>query len=239
MKPQIRISDVWNELLPGRLLERLDETPFLSRCREGKASGAELEIFLVQQFHYSRHFTRYLCALLANMTSDADRLALTGNLFEEMGLDGLGGVPHSQIYREMLLALNLDPSQSPPFPETSALVATMFQLSSDNDPLVGLAALCLGAEAIVPHVYQQVLNGLLTAGFPESRLEFFPLHIAGDDEHALTMKRIIDRELAVAPGKLANLRRVAEQAIEARVEFFNAITATRAMNREQEVRYAV
>jgi pyrroloquinoline-quinone synthase len=185
-----------------------------------------LERFLVQQYHYSRHFTRYLCALLANLASETDRFALTENLFEEMGLGGMGEVPHSQIYRRMLDACGLDPAVQPPLAETTALVRTMLRLCSDSDPLVGLGALCLGAEAIVPHVYQQILTGLLRAGFPEPDLTFFPLHIEGDDEHALTMKRIIERELAERPGKREVLRAAAEEIIEARRAFFVALSAS-------------
>lgn len=223
MKATSQLADVWNELLPWELVAGLDDTPFLTRCRQGRASRAELEIFLVQQYHYSRHFTRYLCALLSNMTNEADRLALTDNLFEEMGLGDAGQIPHSRLYRDMLDALHLDPAQHPPLPETNELIATMLRLSADPDPLRGLGALCLGAEAIVPHLYTQILHGLLQAGFPEEQLEFFPLHIAGDDEHALTMKRIIDRELAPNPSAGTVLREAARESLGKRRAFFEAI----------------
>lgn len=223
MNTTSQFADVWNELLPRQLVAGLDATPFLTRCRQGRASRAELEVFLVQQYHYSRHFTRYLCALLSNMTNEADRLALTDNLFEEMGLGDAGQIPHSKLYRDMLDALQLDPANHPPLPETQALVATMIRLSADPDPMRGLGALCLGAEAIVPHLYTQILHGLLRAGFAERQLEFFPLHIAGDDEHALTMKRIIDRELAASPSAQTALREAARESIGKRRAFFEAI----------------
>ncbi|MDC0713625.1 iron-containing redox enzyme family protein [Stigmatella sp. ncwal1] len=225
MTTATQLSARWSGLLPRESLERLDATVFLTRCRQGMAARDVLETFLVQQYHYSRHFTRYLCALLANMTSEADRFALTENLFEEMGLGGMGEIPHSQIYRQMLDAFGLDPSTQPPLAETTALVRGMLRLCSDAEPLVGLGALCLGAEAIVPHVYQQILTGLLSAGFPERELTFFPLHIEGDDGHALTMKQIIERELAARPDKRSVLRAAAEESIETRRAFFAALAA--------------
>ena len=100
-----RINSAWNGLLPLRALDELDQTAFMSRCRSGVVSRRELEVFLVQQHHYSRHFTRYLCALLANLSNELDRLALTKNLFEEMGLGDMGDEPHVKIYRDMLFAL--------------------------------------------------------------------------------------------------------------------------------------
>lgn len=226
MTPATQLSARWNGLLPRESLERLDATEFLTRCRQGTAARGVLERFLVQQYHYSRHFTRYLCALLANLTSETDRFALTENLFEEMGLGDMGEVPHSQIYRRMLDAFGLEPAAQPPLAETTALVRNMLRLCSDSDPLVGLGALCLGAEAIVPHVYQQILTGLLSAGFPEQELIFFPMHIDGDDDHALTMKHIIERELAARPGKRDVLRAAAEESIEARRAFFAALSAS-------------
>ena len=205
-------------------LERLDQTVFLRRCRNSEASRAELNIFLVQQFHYSRHFTRYLCALLSNMVDEDDRRVLTENLFEEMGLGGVGDEPHAKIYRDMLHALGLSPVLNPPLPATTALAATMLHLCSNPDPMVGLGALCLGAEAIVPHVYRQILTGLLAAGFPEKHLRFFPLHIEGDDDHALTMKAILDRELQADPGRKETVMAAAAECVEKRAIFFEAIS---------------
>ena len=233
-----RINSAWNGLLPLRALDELDQTAFMSRCRSGVVSRRELEVFLVQQHHYSRHFTRYLCALLANLSNELDRLALTKNLFEEMGLGDMGDEPHVKIYRDMLFALDLDPEMSPAFPETIALVSTMLRLCSAPNPIVGLGALCLGAEAIVPHVYAQILNGLVARGFPMQQLRFFPLHIDGDDDHALTMKGIIDRELSENPEQSVILAATAEDCIVQRARFFEAISS-RALLGQGESAYAI
>jgi pyrroloquinoline quinone (PQQ) biosynthesis protein C len=212
------------DLLPHGLLSRLDQTPFLTACRAGSIPRWELEFFLIQQYHYSRHFTRYLCALMANLHADEDRQALTENLFEEMGRGDLGLIPHSQIYRDMLRSLHLDPISSAPKRATVTLVETMLRLCASPEPMHGLGALCLGAEAIVPHIYSQVMMGLRARGFPEEHLTFFPLHIDGDDNHAITMKGIIDRELARSPEKLAPLQAAATKSISARIQFFEALS---------------
>lgn len=226
-----------NDFVPAEALRRLDQTSFLTRCREGSASRAELETFLVQQYFYARHFTRYLCALLANLESDNDRLALTENLFEEMGLGDLGSEPHAKIYRDMLTSFGLDPEYERPLHATEDLVAAMLRFCSSTNPMTGLAALCLGAEAIVPHVYRQILHGLLAQGFPLEKLEFFPLHIEGDDEHALTMMRIIERELERDDSQKTEMISVATEIIEMRARFFEAITAH--ATRLKEIHHAV
>ena len=222
-------------LLPNGALTRLDGTPFLTRCRAGKISRAELELFLVQHHLYAKHFTRYLCALLSNLENDGDRLALTENLFEEMGLGPMGDEPHSKIYRDMLRALGLNAHVSPHV-ETEDLVNCMMRLCSSADPMVGLAALCLGAEAIVPHIYSQILFGLRSQGFPEEHLRFFPLHIEGDDQHALTMAEIMERELVLDPSRLGKLQEVASMIIEKRARFFESLTLVK---QELETTYAV
>ena len=130
-----KMSTTWESLLPKAALQQLDQTAFLSRCRLGVVNKMELETFLVQQYHYARHFTRYLCALLANLSNESDRLALTENLFEEMGLGDVGDEPHAKIYRDMLTALRLDPAKHPALSETSSLVATMLRLCSAPDPI--------------------------------------------------------------------------------------------------------
>jgi len=221
-----------HDLVPRESLERLDRTAFLTRCREGTASRQELETFLVQQYFYARHFTRYLCALLANLESDSDRLALTENLFEEMGLGDLGAEPHSKIYRDMLTAFGLHPENERPLPATRDLVATMLRFCSSPNPMTGLAALCLGAEAIVPHIYRQILNGLLARGFPLEKLEFFPLHIEGDDEHAATMMRIIERELERDGTQRPTMAAATKEIIELRARFFEAISERAVQTKE-------
>jgi pyrroloquinoline quinone (PQQ) biosynthesis protein C len=225
------------DLIPRDALEHLDRTEFLARCRKGSASRRELETFLVQHYFYARHFTRYLCALLVNLESDNDRLVLTENLFEEMGLGTLGTQPHSKIYRDMLTAFGLEPDRERPLNATKELISGMLRFCSSGDAMMGLAALCLGAEAIVPHVYRQILHGLLAGGFPLEKLEFFPLHIDGDDEHAQTMMRIIERELERDPTKAVQMANVAHEIIEMRARFFDAIVSQ--ATETNEVHHAV
>jgi pyrroloquinoline quinone (PQQ) biosynthesis protein C len=220
----VPVDEAFAELIDPSWIEELDATPFLSRCRRGEAGLEELKTFVLQHHFYSRHFTRYLCALLANLTDEGHRLELAFNLFEELGLGEFGQVPHSQIYREMMRALGVDAHGQGVLASTGQLVDCMFQSCLDANPLNGLGALCLGAEAIVPHVYSQIVRGFLGAGVPREQLDFFLIHIEADDGHALTMKKIIERELGADPGKARVLRASARRAIRARVAFFQGLS---------------
>lgn len=211
----------WDDLADGRWIDRLEASEFLSRCRRRLTTRAEMLRFVGQQYHYARHFTRYLCALLANIVREDDRRALTENLFEEMGLGDAGGVPHAELYRRMMDVLGVAPDREAPSPATLRLVNTMLSCCKSSRHLIGLGALCLGAEAIVPRLYSTILIGFAAAGIPGTSVEFFRLHVEEDDQHALTMRRIIERELADDPRRVADVRAGAERALAARAAFFD------------------
>jgi pyrroloquinoline quinone (PQQ) biosynthesis protein C len=220
----VDLGESWSAYLHSSLIQTLDDTPFLTRCREGMITRDELSTFVRQQCHYSRHFTRYLSALLANLTDERDRYELVLNLFEEMGLGAFGNLPHSEIYRRMMGAMGLALEDEAPFAETLALVDTMLECASARRKMIGLGALCLGAEAIVPHVYSTVVRGFESIGEPRANLTFFLIHIEGDDEHAITMRRIIEREIQRDPWSRVDLEYGAARAIGARAAFFRALT---------------
>jgi pyrroloquinoline quinone (PQQ) biosynthesis protein C len=218
-----QLDPQWNDLIDGGALARLDAAPFLRRCRSGQTTREEMREFVKQQYGYARHFTRYLCALLANIAVESDRLELTENLLEEIGFGEDGSLPHSEIYRRMMKRMGVDPHTVEPNPATQRLVTLMMEACRDPNPLVGLGALCLGAEAIVPHVYSQIVAGFRAAGEAEENLEFFHIHIHCDDEHAITMRRIIERYLAEDPRQAMTLRRSAVRLLDARTDFFAAL----------------
>jgi pyrroloquinoline-quinone synthase len=224
VQPIVSLEERWNTLLDPAWLEDLDNTSFLTRCRQGDVSRTELRTFVVQQFFYSRHFTRFLCALLSNMGNESDRMELTENLLEEIGFDEHAGVPHSQIYREMMVRMGVDPEFEKVLPSTKFLVDAMYDCCRNSNPLVGLAAMCLGAEAIVPHVYSQIVRGFQSQGEPIENLEFFRIHIECDDGHAITMRNIIDREIGRDPFQMTLLKLTALRLLQARTRFFEGVS---------------
>lgn len=53
--------------ITDQYVERLRQHPFIQRCRNGTVTSRELHVFLAQHGKYSAYFTRYLCALIANL----------------------------------------------------------------------------------------------------------------------------------------------------------------------------
>ena len=234
----VAVGSHWKELLNSELLEKLDETPFLIKCREQTVTRTELHRFLQQHYFYSRNFTRFLGALLSNLVSEKDREDLSQNLFEEMGLGEVGAIPHSRIYRQMLDRMGIEVN-APIFPSTQRFIQTMLTSCCNRDPMVGLGALCLGAEAIVPHFYSQIVEGFRGIGESLKNLEFFLIHIDGDDEHALTMKKIIERELAADPANRGKLESTARDIILARADFLDSISDGDAREKKETENVAV
>jgi pyrroloquinoline quinone (PQQ) biosynthesis protein C len=204
-------------------LTMLGDTLFLTRCRTGHITRNELHTFVRQHQLYSRHFTRYLSALLCNMDSDHDRQGLIMNLFDEMGLGDSGNVPHSILYKNMMNTMGIL-TDDVPLPTTTLLIDAMFECCKYSNLMVGLGALCLGAEGIVPKIYSTIVNGFLSVGEPMENLQFFNLHIGCDDEHSKIMYGIIKKELSKNPNAMIDLNYGANKLIQARVDFFNGLT---------------
>ncbi len=216
---------LWDDLFPVGLLAELDAHPFLRRCREGKASMEMLRAFLVQHSYYSEKFTRYLCALMSHMPSADDVRVLALNLVEETGLDRAGAVTHAELYKRCMAEIGAKPGSAPVLPETTAMIESMFHYCRAHDPLEGLSALCLGAEAIVPTLYGGILDGLRHAGFNDEQLHFFVLHVSEDEAHALVMREIINRLLIERPHRRSKVLAIGEDMVRLRMAMLDAVLA--------------
>lgn len=207
------------------LIERTRAHTFLTRCREGDVTLDELKIFLVQQGLYSTYFTRYLCAMMANLPSNREVLALAENLFEELGLEPDSPQPHYLIYRDMLERFGLTLEGAELLPGTQRLIESMFRHCRDLNPSAGLGALCLGAEALVPALYTDIVSGFRSCGVATQDIEFFLLHIECDDGHAETIRDIMVEVAATEPKQIDIMRDAGRDLVEARRHFFDSIEA--------------
>ena len=205
------------------LIGRLRSHSFLQRCREGNISLGELKLFLLQQGLYSRNFTKYLCAAMSNLPSNAEIRILAKNLFEELGLDARHCRPHHEIYQDMLARFSLHLENAQPLPGTVTLINAMLTQCRNPNPSFGLGALCLGAEALVPALYGDIVAGFLSRGIAKEDLEFFTLHIGCDEEHAAAMSGVMASLAAQAPGETANMAAAGRELVEARLSFFTSI----------------
>ncbi|MET3134814.1 pyrroloquinoline-quinone synthase [Oxalobacteraceae bacterium GrIS 1.11] len=203
--------------------DRLLAHPFLVRCAEGTITRRELDNFLIQQGKYSQYFTRYLCALISNLEDGRDVQRLAENLSEELGYGDDSRTPHSHIYAAMIADLGLNGEHASTLLETQALIDSMFMLCRQPGGVPGLAAMCLGAEAIVPSLYSCILKGFVSQGIDVARLNFFTIHIECDDEHAQTMFDMLAERIAQSSSNYVSALQAGEIAINARLRMLDAL----------------
>lgn len=207
---------LWDEWLDADALDELVNHELLLAMQGGHVSLQGMRYFLIQHHYYSRNFTRFLCAIINRLESLDDIKLLMENMQEEMGIDGDNKLTHAELFQRSLRILGTHPLAELPLPQTVDFTQCIMQLCRSENPVVGLAALCLGAEAIVPLIYRPILLALEGLNISEEGLEFFRLHIEEDEDHAITMLGILQRlthqipetkRLAIQTGRQAMLKR--------------------------------
>lgn len=207
---------LWDEWLDADALDGLVNHELLLAMQDGHVSLQGMRYFLIQHHYYSRNFTRFLCAIINRLESLDDIKLLMENMQEEMGIDGDNKLTHAELFQRSLRILGTHPLAELPLPQTVDFTQCIMQLCRSENPVEGLAALCLGAEAIVPLIYRPILLALEGLNISEEGLEFFRLHIEEDEDHAITMLGILQRlthqipeakRLAIQTGRQAMLKR--------------------------------
>src|SRR6218665_34812 len=217
------MSLIWADWLQERDLGRLVQHPLLQALTRNEASLNTLKTLLIQHSHYWQYFTRYLCGLMGQLDNANDVLALMENLREEMGVNDGSSTTHAEIFQRTLRVLDLVPAVHAVLPQTQDMIDTMMAHCKSPDALTGLAAMCLGAEAIVPLIYRPILHALQYFGYGEDATEFFSLHIEEDEDHALTMLTIMNQLTQEQPMRRDLAANVGRELIERRIAMFDAI----------------
>jgi len=192
---QVRADTVEIELAKLRALQAEHpfwQNPLLQAFEQGALSRADLTYVFSQYHLYTKNFTRFVAAVMANCDSDLFRAQLSENLWEEGG----GCEPerrHAQIFRNFLkTSLGVDNTDTIDYrPYTRHFVREYLVQCLRSEPMAGTAFLSLGTEGIVARLYQIMVKGLVRAGIPDGELEFFHIHIGCDDEHAVTLERMM------------------------------------------------
>jgi pyrroloquinoline quinone (PQQ) biosynthesis protein C/quercetin dioxygenase-like cupin family protein len=196
------------------------KSPLLAGFAQGAFSKEDLQYIFAQYHHYSKNFTRFIAAVMANCESDLFRAQLSENLWDEGG----GCEPerrHAQIFRNFLCrSLGIEQPEAIDYaPYTRHFMREYLVMCLRAEPLAAAAALSLGTEGIVARMYDIMLVGLRKAGIPEDELEFFHIHISCDDSHAETLEHMM-RSYADDPGWFDTCLAAMTRALDLRAEFF-------------------
>ena len=215
-------------LLSSNSVDALCSHPLLRALSTGSVDLGVLRELLVQHHFYSRNFTRFLCLLVGNLSEIDDVRTLMRNLLEELGVDERLGESHAELYQASMRAAGATIEGKTPLDGTRELAEAMFNYCRHPDPLNGLAAMCLGAEAIVPLIYSPIIEAMKHLNLPEQAWSFFELHVAEDEGHAVAMMDIIIRLIRNDDDRVAQVRDVADDMIRCRVRFLDDVwVATR------------
>jgi mannose-6-phosphate isomerase-like protein (cupin superfamily)/pyrroloquinoline quinone (PQQ) biosynthesis protein C len=170
---------------------KLWNNPLLQACLNGRLTLEDFKYLFSQYYFYSRNFTKLLAAAMVNCDSDYFRSIIVKNLFEESGGQNIE-MRHSEIFRKFLvdtLGINLERIDFEPY--TELFFSQYLDLCIHSGSTKGAAILSFGTEGIVAKLYAIFKKGLVKIGIKDDALTFFNIHIACDDEHALTLKEIV------------------------------------------------
>lgn len=162
---------------------------FLKKFGEGKIRPEAAKIFAEQYYQYSKHFSRYLAAVISIIPEEPAREPLIKNLYEEYGGRAEEGkemsleMVHANIFRKFCKAAGANLEAAKPFPETSLFVERYLYRLRELHWVEALGALGPGTEYIVPYIYKPIYDGLKKKGYSEDDLLFFSAHINLDVEH--------------------------------------------------------
>lgn len=173
--------------------------PYLERIAAGELPDVAwaLRDYAYQYAFYSSQFPLYLEGVIANLSSEAHKAALLENLAEERGVPGSDrpeDVPHTELFGRFRRAIGVDAAyESTAKPATTVTVWRDLALQKCRSPQpgVGIGAIGLGTEFVVPTIYTYILEGIRshTHLVPDDYF-FFTLHAKCDHEHAAVLRRI-------------------------------------------------
>ncbi len=191
-------------------------------CLAGELTRNDFTYIFSQYYLYSKNFTRYIAGVMANCDKDNFRAKLTQNLWEESGEESR--VSHAEIFRDFLKnSLGVaDLSQIEYEDFTRNFVEIYLENSVQADPIWGSAWLSLGTEGIVSDMYQIMVAGMRQAGFDDTELEFFHIHIGCDDEHAETLAELMC-SYADTPSWYDKCFQATDRALTARAHLFDCL----------------
>lgn len=214
----------------------------LERIANGDLPDPEsgIAFLLSEYYHYSHRFTRYLAAVMTNLNSPEHRAALVHNATDEVGRMSpeeeaelrRSGIdpenarePHPELFRRFLLAIGTRPDdvlRRAPRAATLAWIDAFRDLCLHGGEAQAVGALGIATEGIVSVMYRYLLAGIrMTWPALSSRdRTFFDLHALVDDDHALTLRRIVEA-LAATPEGRRQLAVGTLRALIARAAFFD------------------
>lgn len=206
--------------------------PYLRSLAHGDLpdTRAALRDYCHQYGFYCADFSRYIEAVIGRLDSPPHRLILLQNLSEERGLDAShpDQVPHRILFQQLQRAAGVTPeyaAKTPPCPTVRTWRDLFMRSCASHDAGVGIGALGIGTELIVPTIYRFLHRAVTehTDMTPDD-YRFLTVHLECDDGHADQLKEI-SIDLAEDPERRESLRFGALHSLHLRSAFWDAMLA--------------
>ncbi|AKJ30860.1 cupin domain-containing protein [Caldimonas brevitalea] len=210
------------------LIHRLRAHPLVQRCRQGRASRAELQGLVLQLGHYGNFRVRLLCALISTLEPGEDLLVC-----ESLSRQVDAKNPRSAaLHQQLLRSLELEPGCSSISARTQQVVDTTFMLCRMPGGAAGLGALALGTAAVLQTLYTDVLHALREAGTASAPLQYFHAAIERETEQARVTRDVLRRLMQARPVAWREALQAAEQVLHAWQAWLDDVVAAAGPVRE-------
>ena len=167
--------------------------PVLTAIGEGACTRDDFRRFGLQHFALVGMFTQYMERLLINAPNSTAKLWLAKVLVDEYG-EGSDGLDHTTLYRHFLTQAGVAPDAEnfvPIHDDVVDFIRTHLEMCSHRPFLVGLGALGPAHEWAIPAMFEPIIKGLRRAGFTEDEIQYFPLHVEQDQDHAAWLEEAL------------------------------------------------
>lgn len=167
--------------------------PYLVALGTGQLPDIDAAIrdYAHQYSFYSSYFVHYLDGVINALTEQSHKDELYENIKEERGdpnAEDLALRPHVDIFNHFKTQIGIDSDyvDNHPASTTTMLWRDLFlQKCRSTIPGVGIGAIGIATENIVPHIYRYIVDAIEDQStFENDASFFFRLHMDCDEEHA-------------------------------------------------------
>ncbi len=175
--------------------KRYSRHSLIQGMARGEFTRENLKRWAIQKYLQVDQHIRAFGAIYANCPDRQVRRLLVENLIDEETDLRCGSDSHAALclrFAKALGATDEEVAQSSMIPEVADYVGWVIEFCKSSPFIVGLAALSLAGESQVPEAMRAAVRGLKEHyGLSEEEVEFFSVHIGGDEEHGGVAERLV------------------------------------------------
>ncbi|MEE9310882.1 MAG: iron-containing redox enzyme family protein [Planctomycetota bacterium] len=185
----------------------------------------DFRILAGQHFPLVGNFCAYMEVLLINAPDSQSKCWLAKVLVDEYG-ERSDGEDHAHHYTKFMHATGIEKgaeSDVPLHPEVIHFIREHYRLVTEEPFLVGLGAVGPGHEWSIPGMFDLAVAGLRKAGFEESEIEYWTLHLEQDQDHGAWLEEALVKYCLTDKNR-EQIRRGAIASLNARERFWWGVT---------------